>query len=59
MFASKCTELKSIKLSEVSQARKDKGHMFSLIHGRQIQKINVFTKSHMIMYTFKYRAYLQ
>jgi hypothetical protein len=27
-------------LSEISQVQKDKGHVFSLICGRQIQKIN-------------------
>jgi hypothetical protein len=26
--------LEDIMISEVSQAQKDKGHMFSLIHGR-------------------------
>jgi hypothetical protein len=31
---SKWMQLEDIMLSEVSQAQKDKGHMFSLIHGR-------------------------
>jgi hypothetical protein len=31
-------------LSEVSQTQKDKGYMFSLICGRKIQKINIYTK---------------
>jgi hypothetical protein len=32
-FAGKWMELENISLSEVSQAQKDKNHMFSLIHG--------------------------
>jgi hypothetical protein len=32
-------------LSEVSQAQKDKGHMFSLTHRRQMQKINIYTNT--------------
>jgi hypothetical protein len=31
---SKWMQLEDIMLSEVSQAQKDKDHMFSLIHGR-------------------------
>jgi hypothetical protein len=34
LLAGKCMELKIIMLSEVSQAQKDKGHMFSVICGR-------------------------
>jgi hypothetical protein len=41
LFAAKWMGLEIIMLSEVSQAQKDKGCMFSLIWGRQIQKINV------------------
>jgi hypothetical protein len=33
LFAGKWMELKIIMLSEISQAQKDKGHMFSLICG--------------------------
>jgi hypothetical protein len=33
-FKSKWIQLEDIMLSEVSQATKDKGHMFSLICGR-------------------------
>jgi hypothetical protein len=33
-FESKWMQLEDIMLSEVSQAQKDKGHMFSLICGR-------------------------
>jgi hypothetical protein len=40
----KCMQLEDIILSELSQVQKDKGCMFSLIYGRQIQKINVYTK---------------
>jgi hypothetical protein len=36
-------------LSEVSQAQKNKGHLLSLICGRQIQKINIYTKIGMII----------
>jgi hypothetical protein len=36
-FAGKRIELEHIILSEVNQAQKDKGHMFSLICERQIQ----------------------
>jgi hypothetical protein len=32
-FASKWMELENIILSEVSQAQKDKSHMFSLLYG--------------------------
>jgi hypothetical protein len=39
-----------IMLSEVSQAQKDKSCMFPLIHGTQIQKINIYTKASMIKY---------
>jgi hypothetical protein len=34
-------------LSEVSQVQKDKGHMFSLIRGRQTQKLNIYTSTNM------------
>jgi hypothetical protein len=33
-FEDKWLQLEDIMLSEVSQAQKDKDHMFSLIHGR-------------------------
>jgi hypothetical protein len=33
-FVGKWMQLKGIMLSEVSQAQKDKGFMYSLIHGR-------------------------
>jgi hypothetical protein len=36
-FESKWMQLEDIMLSEVSQAQKDKDHMFSLICGRQTQ----------------------
>jgi hypothetical protein len=47
-------------LSEVSQAQKDKGRMFSLIHGRQIQKISIYTKImlHFVYATFPLSFYL-
>jgi hypothetical protein len=40
-FASKGMELENFMLSEVNQAQKDKGHMFSLICGSYIYKLNV------------------
>jgi hypothetical protein len=48
-FEGKWMQLEDIMLSEVSQAQKDKGHMFSLTHRRQIQKINIYTKTNMII----------
>jgi hypothetical protein len=33
-FEGKWMQLEDIMVSEVNQAQKDKGHMFSLIHGR-------------------------
>jgi hypothetical protein len=36
-FEDKWMQVKDIMLSEVSQAQKDKSHMFSLIRGIQIQ----------------------
>jgi hypothetical protein len=38
-------QLEDIMLSEVSQAQKDKSHLFSFIHERQIQKINIPQKT--------------
>jgi hypothetical protein len=49
-FEGKWMHLEDIMLSEVSQAQDHKGHMFSLIHRRQIQKINIYTKTNMIIY---------
>jgi hypothetical protein len=37
-FEGEWKQLEDITLSEVSQAQKDKGCMFSLICGRQIQR---------------------
>jgi hypothetical protein len=37
LFTSKWKELESINLSEISQVQKVKGHLFSLMCGRQIQ----------------------
>jgi hypothetical protein len=44
-FEGKLMQLEDIMFSEVSQAQKDKGCMFSLTHGKQIQKINIYTKT--------------
>jgi hypothetical protein len=46
---SKQIQLEDIMLSEVSQAQKDKGHMFSHICGREIQMMNTYTKTNMII----------
>jgi hypothetical protein len=45
-------ELESTMLSGVNQVQKEKGHMFSLTCERQMQKINIYTKANMILYTF-------
>jgi hypothetical protein len=50
-FEGKWVQLKDIILNEVSQAQKHKGHMFSLVHGRYVQKINTYTKASIIIYT--------
>jgi hypothetical protein len=50
-FEDKWMELEDIMLSEISQVQKDKGRMFSLICGRQIQNITICTKTNMIIYT--------
>jgi hypothetical protein len=57
-FEGKWTELKNIMLYEMSQAQKDKGHVFSLIYGRQSQKINVYAKTNMTRCTFICRTCL-
>jgi hypothetical protein len=49
-FEGKWIQLEDIMLSEVSQSQKDKGCMFSLVCGRQIQKINIYTKASTIIY---------
>jgi hypothetical protein len=43
-------QLDDIILSEVSKAQKDKGRMFCLICGRESKKINIYTKTNMIIY---------
>jgi hypothetical protein len=43
-FKGKWIELEDIMLSEVNQVQKDKGCMFSLICGGQIQKITYTQK---------------
>jgi hypothetical protein len=46
MSEGKWIQLEDITLSEVSHIQKDKGHIFSLICGRQIQKINIHKNKH-------------
>jgi hypothetical protein len=48
-FESKWIQLEDIMLNEVSQAQKNKGLIFSLTCGKQIQKINICTKTNMIV----------
>jgi hypothetical protein len=50
-FEGKCEEFEGIMLSEVNQVQKNKGCMFPLICGRYIQKINVYAKTNLIIYT--------
>jgi hypothetical protein len=57
-FEGTWTQLKDIMLSVVNQIRKDKGHMFSLIHGRETQKMNIHTKTGMLIYKLIHRTYL-
>jgi hypothetical protein len=49
-FEGKWMQLEDSMLSETNQAQEDKGLIFCLICGRQIQKINLYTKTNMIMY---------
>jgi hypothetical protein len=53
-FAGTWMELENVILTEVSQAQKDKGRMFSLICGRQIQ-----IQTQALLYTHIYRTCLQ
>jgi hypothetical protein len=55
-FEGKWIQMEDIMLSKVSQTHKDKGHMCSLIHGRQIQMINVYTKTSMLIYKLRCRT---
>jgi hypothetical protein len=57
-FEGKWMQLEDIMLSEVSQVQKDKGHAFSLLCGRQIQKINMYTKTSMIICKHKYSMFV-
>jgi hypothetical protein len=50
-FTDKWVELENIILSDVSQAQTDKSHIFSLICGRKIQKISVYTNTSMVTHT--------
>jgi hypothetical protein len=43
--------------SEVSQDQKDNGLMFSLIYARHIQKINIYTKTNVIIHKIIHRTY--
>jgi hypothetical protein len=54
----KWMQLEDNVLSEVSQAQKDKGCMFAVICGKQIQKINIYTKPNMIINKLRCRTCL-
>jgi hypothetical protein len=58
LSAGKWMQLEDIMLGEVSQVQKDKGCMFFLMYGRQIQRINIYTKPNTMIYTFINRASL-
>jgi hypothetical protein len=49
-FVRKWMQLEDIMLSEVSQGQKEKSHIFSVICGRWIQKMNMYTKTSMVIY---------
>jgi hypothetical protein len=49
LFTCRWMELKTIVLSEVSQVQKTKVHVFFLICRRQIQKLNTYINTSMIM----------
>jgi hypothetical protein len=57
-FEGEWMQLEDIVLSEVSQAQKDKGRVFSLIRGRQMQKINMYTEPSMILHKLRCRTCL-
>jgi hypothetical protein len=57
-FEGEWMQLEDIVLSEVSQAQKDKGRVFSLIRGRQMQKINTYTEPSMILHKLRCRTCL-
>jgi hypothetical protein len=58
LYEGKWMELDDIMLSEVSQVRKGKQHMLSLICGRWIQKINIDRKTTMTIHKLLCRIYL-
>jgi hypothetical protein len=49
-FAGKWMELENILLSEVSQAQKVKGYMFSVISGSKTYKLSLHINTYMIIY---------
>jgi hypothetical protein len=57
-FEGKWMQLEDIMLSEVSQAQKDKDHIFSFICARQIRKINIYTKTNVIVYKLICRTFV-
>jgi hypothetical protein len=58
-FEGKWVQLEDIMLSEVRQAQKNKGHIFSLLRRRSIQKINIYIKISMTIYKLTCRTCLQ
>jgi hypothetical protein len=57
-FEGKWMQLEDIMLSKVSKAQKHKHCMFSLICGREIQKIYIYTKTSIIIYKLICRTHL-
>jgi hypothetical protein len=49
-FEGKWMAFENIMLSDIREVQKEKGCVFSLICGRHIQKIHVYTKVNMIIY---------
>jgi hypothetical protein len=46
-----------IMLSKVSQVQKENGYPFSLICGRQSQRMNVYTNTNMIIHTYVWNTF--
>jgi N-acetylmuramoyl-L-alanine amidase CwlA len=57
-FEGKCMQSEDIMLSEVRQFQKDKGYMFFSHMWKIDPKINIYTKTSMIMYKLRCRACL-
>jgi hypothetical protein len=58
LFGDKWISLEIIMLSEARQVQKDKGQIFSFMCGEQIQKINIYRNTNMIICTYTFRTYV-